>query len=248
MNKPILFLLLLGILSCKSHQGKPQPEIIVSVIDDATDSFLLRPAAPILQLYQFQASVRGAAAFRFTAITDMELTPVQQLYLPDADSSERLNKNDEITNREMVVRAFCDSVRASIMRSTEYVNGGTSKGHSECFESISRELTYLSHKPSATRTLIIYGDLLENSQYFSCYTADGYRRLTEHPEQVIQLFESLHKLPMRLDGITVVLIYKPTTRTHDRVYSAISSVYASLLEKRNAKVFIQSQNETYDLQ
>ena len=241
----IVALLLIGCSKRSSRQVAPASYI--SVIDDRTDSFLLHPIAnPILALYAFPNAPDQAARFRLIIITDKLLNPVEDAYIADGPTTERRNENEEIDNREQLVHNFYDWVRHAVADfHTRYSPAGGSLKHSECFATIADELEALSKSTAAQRTLIIFSDLQENNELFSCYTEAGQDLLRSNPAKVTKLLQRRHTLPESLVGITVYFVYQPRTREEDQRFSCMMAIYKSLLHERGARTVVQATNTYY---
>jgi hypothetical protein len=241
-----IFALCLAV-SCRKNQA-PQPmhSSCISIIDDRTDPFALHPLPePILALYDFQNDKDQEATARLVLITDKLLNPVQEIHLQDGRSSEAHNANDEIDNREQLVYSYCDAFTNAVNGFHKRYAPDSTLNHSECFATIASELEYLFKNPALQKTLIVFSDLQENSDVFSCYTAKGQRLLCSNTKKVEQLLQSRHPLPENLVGITIYFVYQPPDREHDQQFSKMLGIYKKLLNERGARVVVQAQNSYY---
>jgi hypothetical protein len=248
MKKLSIIFALFVVASCNKKQNTPSPvhASCTSVIDDRTDSFALHPLAdPILSICDFQCDRDQEASLRLVLLTDKLLNPIEEIHLSDGKASEAKNVNDEVDNREQLVYSYCDAFRNAVDNLPKrFVAGGTLQ-HSECFATIASEMEYLSGNRASQKTLIVFSDLQENSDVFSCYTPSSLKLLQNHPEKVAVLLQSRHPLPRNLVGITVYFVYLPLTRQQDQQFSAMVDIYRRLLKERGARVVVQAQNTFY---
>ena len=244
--KQILYLLMSSLLfSCtKTTVDSTIQSCCVSLIDDRTDSFALSiEADPILRLFGFSENKEKEATLRYVLITDKKLNPINTFHLEDGISTERENKNDIVQFREQLIRSFYKQIRKGLHQADQPI--AKSYQHSECFYTITSELTALSQSKSTERILIVYSDLQENSDLFNCYSIKGYRMLIDYREKVKSLFDNSKHLPDNLKGIRVYFVFQPNTRQEDNTYLSMFRVYKSLLKERGAIVSYQATSKNY---
>ncbi|MBS1633859.1 MAG: hypothetical protein JST10_14950 [Bacteroidetes bacterium] len=235
--------------SCSKFQApKVQSAADISVIDDRTDTLLQHPIAdPILALYHFENDQEKAANFRLVVITDKVLNPLASTTLDNSEMTEQRNEKDDVYNREQVINSFYNTVRYAI---AEFPKQYSSKplAHSECFATIATELERMSKSKASQRTLIIFSDLQENTDAFSCYSEDDQKMLTEKPKRITDILCKHRELPKDLSGIVIYFVFQPRDRSSERMFFLIvNQVYKKLLEPKGARIVIQAQNNQYSL-
>jgi hypothetical protein len=248
MKKLSIILALCLAASCGKKPNAPTPvhTSCTCTIDDRTDSFALHPLAdPILAISEFQNDKDQEATHRLVLLTDKLLNPIEEMHLADANTSEARNENGEMDNREQLVYSYCDAFRSAVGSLYKRFPVGGTLQHSECFATVAGELEYLANSTASQRTLIVFSDLQENSDAFSCYTQDGLKLLQTHPQKVAKLLQSRRSLPKNLTGVTVYFVYMPLTRDQDQRFNEMVSIYKSLLKERGARVVVQAQNTNY---
>jgi hypothetical protein len=241
---------LLFITACNKRCVAPVTHSVhVTVIDDLTDTFALHPSpAPIIAAYNFNVDPNQAATFRLTLLTDKLLNPVQDISVSDGITTEKQNVNEDIEYRERLVYSFLGSVRKAVTDFHEqYAPAGGTLKHSECFATISAELEYLANDNSFQRYLIIFSDLAENNDDFSCYTRKGQKLLASNTNKVAKLLQKRHPLPASLAGVTVFFVYQPRTHEEDKRFALMVGIYTKLLRARGARVVIQANNSNFQL-
>lgn len=245
MKLPSLLLCMILISSCKDKITEEQCYMSITTVRDITDYHALQPDADaVLSLFNLSEHKEAAVSYRYTEITDKLLVPTVDLYLPDAATGERKNRTNEPMYRERTILQFMDTVRKSLTVRTANKDSVTTLNNSECFKTISRELSLLVQKYSEHKILWVFSNLKENSSILSVFNGGIKQQLTHHPEAIEKLFEQTDLIPQNLKGITVVFAYLPTSREDDQEFNAMVQVYKQLLEKHEAKVLIQATNKS----
>jgi hypothetical protein len=249
MKQLSLILTVICILAACSKNSSPRMchTTDICVIHDLTDSFDLQPAIePILSLYNFQEDKDRAASFRLVLITDKQLNPAEEIHLEEGTITERQNINEEIDYREQLVYSFYDAVRTSFTDFQKRYAHSSSLGHSECFATISSELNRLASNKASQRTLIVFSDLQENEDIFSCYSKQGRYLFGTYPAKVAALLQKRTPLPNNLRDVTVYFVFNPKDRDQDRHFSEMVHIYRELLGERGARVVVQATNKSYE--
>lgn len=243
--KLMCFLCLLASCS-KRHGGTVAPATDITVITDLTDTLLVYPSAePILALYDFEDNPNQAVHFRQVLLTDKVLNPAENIDLESGEESDRHNTNDDVTYREQIVYSFQDAVRKAF---TDFPKMYPVRplGHSEAFATIARELNQLAERNASQRILLVFSDLQENEEKFSCYTAKGQRLLHEDPEKVMRILQKRCPLPESLVGVTIFFVFDPPDRDSDVRYRSMAALYKRMLKTRGARVVIQATKKRYE--
>jgi len=219
----------------------------ISVIHDITDSMACIPAAdPILALYGFENDKDQEAHFRLVLISDKKLNPVEEINIEDGTTTEKKNENEETDYRDGLVGSFYDEVRNSVSDFHKHYVPIAPLKHSECFATIASELELLAGTKATQRTLIIFSDLQENTDVFSCYTPLGQKLLKDKPENVAKLLLQRHPLPDNLIGVTVYFVYNPMNMDQDIMFGEMVAIYKQLLHGRGTRIVIQATNKNYE--
>lgn len=231
-------------LGC-NNSPKVYDSVMVSVIDDRTDRFLLKPLAePILALYQFERDASKEALFRYATISDLRQISVCKYSLPNSNETEKSNTSEDINFRETLIYNFYDSVRRCLKLAG--VRREHTLKYSECYSAIAKELNVMTKMGIRQRVLLVYSDCMENNPAtFSAYTPCGRKELKQ-PKVIAKRLEQQQVLPKSLDGIEVHFIYKPENRGADTVFLQIMEVYKLLLLPKGAKVHISATNQYFE--
>ncbi len=242
-----LFMLLYLLPACRVEDNViGQGSTDIAVLHDITDPHYLWPVAdPILALYQFDKDKNKAGGYRLRCIEDMHLNPVHEFHLPDGNTSKSQNRSVDPYYRERLILSFYAKIRTSLSDFRLVNDSAQSKQYSECFSTIAEELTILGESNATEKILLVFSDLQENSEVFSCYRSESQSLLQSDPKKVGDLLNEQYHLPDDLTGIRVIFIYRPGTREEDQRYKNMNEVYRYLLENRHAQVQTQANNNYF---
>lgn len=237
-----LISLLSLILACNQKPISPENSnagpgsTTVSLIIDVSDPRLyLPPPDAVLAQYKCKQNPDAECIFRLREITDMRLSAIQSLRLPDAYSVDFENKGGNSQFRARKILVFYKSVRSMLHKLYARFDSIRTLKNSECFRIIANELFFLSQSKSTRRILLVASDLLEKSDLL-----DSYREDISKSEEVAHKLDSTRLLPRSLTGITVIFLFSPRNRVEDEQFYAMSEAYRTLLQQKGAKVSIQA--------
>jgi hypothetical protein len=246
--KSILILLSAGMLfSCGKSLDQPTRSVSVAVIVDTTDYRNIIPEAdPLLELYRFDTALYTEAYFRLTTITDKSISPVSESYLESGEKTEKRNTRGIPHFREGNISLFYETVR-SCFHDFQNLDTALTLKHSECYRVIVQELTYLMNQPfSNEKILVVFSDLMENSDIVSFYDDESFAKITRDPQDLQNSFGIAQPLPGSLLGVRVYFVFQPRTREEDLQYRKVSSFFKTMLEEKGAIVTIQAHNQSYN--
>ncbi len=247
MNK-IKYITLVVILAvgCRKHTPSVEHITQIVVINDQTDRLILRPEAePIVSLFGFNDDLEQGATLRLLSLTDKKLNNLEVLNLPDAATSSKESRTDDIRSREAMITGFLNTSRREIKSFSETACDSGLR-QSECYATIANQLEYLAGSHAVRRVLLIYSNLFENQDAFSIYKPDDFRLLKEHPSAVVKLLQQRHPLPNNLSGVTVYFVFSPISREDDIRFDIMVNLYKGLLKSRGARVVITTDNKTFE--
>lgn len=245
--KNYMLILCAGIIleSCTKSSFVYIDATAISIVMDTTDYHKVYPTAdPILALYGFDQDINKEAYFRLSCISDKQLAPVTEFHLAGGEETEKKNKQSIPNFRENHVLMFYEKIRVSIIPFS-VLDTFIESDYSECYRTIVNETKWLIGKTTGKKVLIIYSDLMENSDLFNFYELNIPTAKFDS-EKIASSFDSLFALPDNLNGLQVYFVYQPTDRIEDARYRAISGIYKQMFEYRGASVTIQSDNDNYE--
>jgi hypothetical protein len=244
MKTTIFILLTVFVYACTSNHKPEPPYMSLTAIKDVTDAHRLVPdPTAILSAFDLADNKSKAVEFKCTEITDQLLAPSVDLNLPDAAVAEKNNRNNEPMYRERTILQFMDTLRKVLATPVEKIDTVQTLHHSECFRTISNELTTLTQKQSQHKILWLFSNVQENSAILSVFDSNIKKAISSNPQTIIQQFEKTGLLPKDLSHITVVFSYLPFNREDSENFISIAEkIYKPLLEDRKATVVIQATN------
>lgn len=226
----LITLVILSILSVWltkiSHTDKTE----ITVINDQTDIFSSRPKSDeIIQMYGFTNNPWDEGEFRFIELTDININNIDQT---------KINKKDFINRnkyrRQDEIKAFLTKID-TIITTSQNTNPG--KNNSAIYTPVANELNRMSKNSSTSKIMLIYSDLMENTDKMSFYNKSVLNSIKKEPDKIKQYFESQIKLN-NLNGIKIYIIYQPRNTDEDNAFSIVSGFYKQLFESKGAVVEI----------
>jgi len=227
--KTIAGILLLSALVFLAYPADKTTTTAVVDISDVTDDFLLKPnLQDVLVLYSFDQSKWNGADFRFSDITQVSFNRVQHAKI-EAENEWRSNRFLRENKIKQVQKKIAD-----ILTQAQQATAG--QNNSSVYYPLAQELNRLAQIKADKKYMLIYSDLMENSN-LSFYKKDILKKLNENPEEVRNILESNIKL-QSLDGITIFFLFQPNNIKEDERYKIASKFFKDFFESKGAKVEI----------
>jgi hypothetical protein len=215
------------IVSCTSHTSSYMEVVLVR---DITDSFLSQPKLEeITPLFGLENNQWQGAKFRFVDISDVSYNHVYETSI----NSENKWFSNEFKRRKKV-KTFYAGV-SQILNTSEKETVG--KNNSAVYAPIAQELNRLSQSPSQNKVLLIYSDLMENTNDMSFYDMQKFDLLKTNPDSISKYFEAQVPL-LNLQGIKIYLVFQPNGMAEDEQFKMVSNFYKKLFESKGATVEI----------
>lgn len=245
--KKLLFisvLITLAIQSCK-HAGHLEDIYVTLAVDNSDINRIIPEPNSVLRLFGYNTqTLCYGAYYRQTYINDLEFNKEIEISIPNEKIGEQENLFDNPNFRKSEVLVFREEAFNKIKEST--LNNFYEKPQSKVYETICRELTYLTEKKAFKKFLIISSDLIQNSEICNAYASSFLRLIKEDKaklkEVIKKKFADASELPESLKGISVYVLFEPTKET-DVLFGFFSEVYREMLQEKGAKVYIKSLNE-----
>jgi len=224
----IITVAIIFIVACTQNSSTTE---ITTLLDITEKQSTIPSIDEIISLYNFEDKYIGGI-FKFTEITDVSFNPTHEAKIEHENQwlSNEMDRDKEIKN-------FKSKVSEIITNASKDSSG---KVNSSIYLPIAAELNKLTvNKVNVRRILIVYSDLMENTNELSFYKKEDFELLKTKPEKVRKQFEKLAKLNS-LTGIEIYFIYQPGNNTNDQKYRIVSEFYRKLLENKGAKVTISA--------
>jgi hypothetical protein len=226
MTKASVILLCLGLFSC----GQPELEQTKAFIAvDITDSFTvetLPTGQGLLETIGFSLEATNARSLEcgFTVLSDVSANKIEYLSIDLTDTDE--NKFNRIARG----KKFSEDLEHVISGYSQLTKG---KQRSCLYRPICHMLNVLQESDADHKLLIIFSDLLENSDIINLYQPEYQTRATFDDSWVKSRFDQKVPFP-RCDGVDVIVVCQPNVE-NDRLILKVQALYRSFFEEYGAK-------------
>ncbi len=227
-----VFLIIAGIsliVSCTGLNTSSESTEVV-IIRDITDTMAVTPnAEEITRLYGFDGDLWRGGNFRLVNLTDVSINKIFQTKI----ESENQWLSNKFKRKERLEGFYQDIEKILSEAASEKIG----KEHSSIYLPIAKELNKLSESTADNKVLLVYSDLLENTDRISFYDKSTLELLDTVPQTIGKEFERQMELK-NLSGIRICLIYQPADMKQDEAYKIVSAFYKNLFESKGASVEI----------
>ncbi len=238
-----LFIFLLSTLfSCKE---KPVSTTQISVLIDVTDkrfedkNFVAENLPKFLQMMNLDKETGGYSGgeIKLSLINEISDSKSKVIKVESAKTGlmgeNKLNRKDEVDR-------FYDGLEKKFNQLLEGANWGTNA--SKIYQKVTRELIKMKGSDYNKKMMIIYSDMLENSNLFSFYSPNWkteIQKMTEDPEATLK---KLSQKGPTLPDLSEFRIYVITTRTpeNDEKVNLSEQLWTALFEYQGAEVTFNS--------
>ena len=239
------FFIFLSLLSCnKEETQNTQICVLIDVTDNKfkDDNFINENLPKFLKLMKLDQKNGGFSGgeIKLSLINEVSDSKSKSIKLAVGESGmmgeNPLNRRDEV-NR------FSNELKQSFSNILQEANWGTSA--SKIYQKVTRELIKMKKKKADRYYLIIYSDMLENSDLFSFYGANWKNQIesmmTDTEKTIQKLAENGPELPdLREFDIHVVVTRNPE---NDEKINLSEQLWTSIFEYKGASVSFNSNLE-----
>jgi len=201
-----------------------------SIIWDITDSMMVTPKlSEITSLYSLDKDIWDEGKFRLLNVTDVSINKIYEASIESENEwlSNKFKRNDK-------VKKFYSAINEILSEALKQKIG---KDNSSLYFPITKELNRLSISKASKRVMLIYSDMMENTDEMSFYNTGTLSLLRTNPGSVKKYFESQLKLE-NLTGIKIYLVFQPLNMKQDEVYKVVFGFYKDIFESKGATVEI----------
>lgn len=230
------------LFSCKEEKATTTQ---ISVLIDITDkrfedkNFVSENLPKYLKMMNLDKETGGYSGgeIKFSLINEVSDSKSKAAKIEAAKTGlmgeNKLNRRDEVDK-------FYGSLEKSFIQLLNDANWGTDA--SKIYQKVTRELIKMKSSNYDKKVMIIYSDMLENSNLFSFYGPDwktGIQKMTENPETTL---EKLSRKGPALPDLSEFQIYIITNRTpeNDEKVNLSEQLWTTLLEYQGAVVTFNS--------
>jgi hypothetical protein len=237
MKTMICIVLCFALASCKEGFESVFPlktNTAISVLTDGTDTSLSKPKADeVLKLYGLSDDyVHDGFKFRQSAISDVANNRVDEANVVPV----QWYASDD-NHRIAELKAF--KKRISFLIDSLDQGNRKPKKHSLVYQAINAELINLVKTKAENKYLVIYSDMLQNSDEFSFYNPASFELAKSNPDKVIARFEQMGSLP-DLTGIKIYVINNPHSYVEQKKFDVAVNVFKILVQEKHGELFVQS--------
>lgn len=213
-------------------------DVAGSVLKDRTDldsePVQADDLCPLLYLDNKWAGI----SLRMLTISDYAYNKVHQVSLPG-----RIVLFSSVTERDKEIAGFKKDMAMCVDSiNTEPIG----LPHSSIYEPLMTEANRIAASKAKHKFVVAYTNCGENTPAFSVYNTKDRKLLKNNPQKVEQILEKMVK-SANLNGLTVYLVYHPTTDKDNEYFTAMSRIYKRILEKAGATVIIEANLVTTNL-
>jgi hypothetical protein len=239
----LLFLfVLLNFSSCKNEIAKTtQICVLIDITDERfkNEKFVAENLPKLLQLMHLDQKTGGFSG------GEIKLSLINEV----SDSKSKTVKiktgvtglmGENPLNRKDEVEKFYTELENSFTQILSKANWGTDA--SKIYQKVTRELIKMKNTTADQKYLIVYSDMLENSDLFSFYGANwksNIQKMIDDPEATL---EKLAQKGPALPDLSEFTIYIITTRTaeNDEQINISEQLWITLFENQGATVSFNS--------
>jgi len=239
----ILFLLLTILLaSCKNEVATTtQICVLIDVTDEKfqDESFVSENLPKYLKLMQLDKNSGGFSGgeIKFSLINEVSDSKSKTVKITTGETGlmgeNPLNRKDEVDK-------FYAELENSFSQLLNSANWGTDA--SKIYQKVTRELIKMKKSEADQKYLIIYSDMLENSNLFSFYGANWKSKIEKMISDPESTLEQLSKNGPALPDLSEFEIHIITTRTsaNDEKINLSEQLWITLFEYQGASVSFNS--------
>jgi hypothetical protein len=230
--KPIYYFAVLALIVLNACNERSEPyNTDVTTMIDLTDSLTVYPTAKdLLAPFSLNTNLWQSIRITVVAIADKDINKTEVV---------SLEPGDKLTGNKMLRRAKINRFISNLQTALQSFKVVHALPRSIIFRSIATQAIALHASASTHKVLLIFSDLLENSEV-DFYDAQTRLALQTHPA-VIEKQLSLNTSLSMLNGLSVWFLYVPANYHINSVYMPIARFYEHAYKAHHAEVHIAQQ-------
>lgn len=238
----LLLFIMFILFSCKQEKTQTtQICVLIDVTDERfkDENFVNENLPKLLKLMDLDIKNGGFSGGEIKLSLINEVSDSKSITIK-IETAETGLMGENPLNRKDQVTKFYTELENSFTKILSKANWGTDA--SKIYQKVSRELIKMKSTAADKKYLIVYSDMLENSQLFSFYGANwknNIEKLMENPEETL---DKLGKNGPALPDLSEFNIYVITTRTpeNDEKINLSEELWNALFETQGATVTFNS--------
>jgi len=210
----------LVITGCSMINTTHSDTIAITVLDDTTDKGI---AVPTLLDTQTLIPDKTDAALEWT-YSHLNNSEHNKAY---TISLGKHSFADNTLERQVTIEQFYQNIDSVLQVEKDKTHHYQ---RSNIYVPLVDHLTKIAQQSAGTNIVLLYSDLLENSDTYRIYDDRAYQKLRNDPASIVATFSARRQIP-ELNGIHLYIIHYPKSEKENRMFSAMVDFYRNHLFK-----------------
>ncbi len=227
---------------CKTEEATTTSICLLLDVSDErfnNEKFLPDNINSILHLMKLDREKGGFSGgeVKISLINDISDSKSEKASIPAAKPG--LLGQNPLIRRDEVVK-FCTDLETIFTKTINKSAWGTKE--SKIYQKVARELSKLNKTQSSRKIMVIYSDMLENSNLFSFYKTGWQKeieKMANDPEGTIKKLSEKGPSMPSLDGIEIIVITNRTV-TNDEKINLSEQFWRIIFEEKGAQIRFDS--------
>ncbi len=238
----IFLLILLVSVSCKKEVAKTSN---ICVLIDVTDenfkdeNFVTENTPKFLKLMNLDKESGGYSGGSIKLSLINEISDSKSKIIKITAGETGIMGENPLTRRDEVSK-FCDQLENNFSQLLKDADWGTNS--SKIYQKVTRELIKMKNLNGDKKYLIIFSDMLENSDLFSFYGSNwksSMNKLMENPEETLEQLAQKGPLLPDVSEFTIYIIPHRTPENDEKI-NISEQFWTTLFEYQGATVICNS--------
>ena len=216
---------------------------VILLYDVTTEQRAVPNPSAIFSLYGYTRDLDKRGTFRVNTISQLRLNAPIEHYVPGWYKSSMQNIDGRIYFRADQLEEFKSRILESVIGVVGSANDFEDHPNCQAYCTIASELSIFANGTAREQVMVIHSSLFERSELYDALTDKECLPATA-PEKLAKRFKAAHPIG-NLDGVKVVIVYKPCDKWDEIKFLDMVRVYKLILEPLGAIVFVQTDSAKY---
>ena len=201
-----------------------------SVLHDTTDPLFASPSSAALIPFMQTGDENKNIVFRHVRISDVDMGVITKIERPTKQTGLLANALEEKKKMEGFISEL------SLLLDTNDTLVGAS--HSSIFLPIIREMQFLvSQNQSSEKHLIIYSDLMENSDWMSFYHSRDLALLENKPDKIVERYMAQIPDALNATNLTIHIVFIASDLVENTRFKKLSMIYSAVFKELGIPIY-----------
>ncbi|QMU63576.1 MAG: hypothetical protein GKR88_04300 [Flavobacteriaceae bacterium] len=220
MMKYKILLLVFVLASCETETPKTEA---YTILYDVTDPLIATPNVREIKDFANATNTDKTLLIRYLEISDVDFNPVSELVRKASKGGLLSNA----VNEKQEADRFQNNLIQLLTRKDSIIPSS----HSSIFGPIISEVKILASLPEKTnKRIIVYSDLMENSNWLSFYRTRDVLLLQRHPEKLIKSYLQKAEGLENISKLSVHIVFIPKNNAENERYLRLQEVYTTVFD------------------